>query len=412
MADVLEDLRTAVGGQASEATRADTVAGVPARWVARPGTTAQTSAVMRAAAAHGLTVVPRGAGTKLAWGAAPEKVDVLLDTTRMDALVEHAAGDLICVVGAGRPLQTLASDLAGAGQRLGVDPARRGTVGGAVATAATGPNRLHHGSVRDLVIGMTLVRADGVVAHAGGKVVKNVAGYDLGKLLTGSFGTLAVITEVAFRLHPVPEAQRWVSAPVDSADGIQQRVQAIAHSQVVPSAVELDRSDGGATLSLLLEGTVPGVEGRTAQALALLGDSAGSSDEAPAWWGTEPSSEHGVLVKLTHEISGLSRLLDAVDGACAATGLNARLRGSALVGTALLGLDGEATGERVGRFVDHLRQRASTFGGSVVLLEAPEHLKDGVDVWGPVSALGLMRSVKHQFDPERRLAPGRFVGGI
>ena len=117
-----------------------------------------------------------------------------------------------------------------------------------------------------------------------------------------------------------------MSAPVDSADGIQQRVQAIAHSQVVPSAVELDRSGGGATLSLLLEGTVPGVEGRTAQALALLGDSAGSSDEPPEWWGTEPSSEHGVLVKLTHEISGLSRCISNLGSSL----------GTALIGSILI----------------------------------------------------------------------------
>ena len=121
---------------------------------------------------------------------------------------------------------------------------------------------------------------------------------------------------------------------MDSADGIQQRVQAIAHSQVVPSAVELDRSVGAATLQpRSLEGTVAGrAMGAPRRPSPLLGNSAGSSDEPPAWWGSEPTSEHGVLVKLTHEISGLSRLLDAVDGACAATGLSARLRGSAVVG--------------------------------------------------------------------------------
>ncbi|EBP5695887.1 FAD-binding oxidoreductase, partial [Salmonella enterica] len=161
-------------------------------------------------------VVVRGAGTKLGWGRDPERLDVVLDTTALDTLVEHAAGDLIAVVGAGRRLADLQDDLSGADQRLGVDPSRAGTVGGAVATAATGPMRLAHGAVRDLVIGMTMVRADGVVAHSGGKVVKNVAGYDLGKLLTGSFGTLGVITEVAFRLHPVPAGRTWVTGAPSS----------------------------------------------------------------------------------------------------------------------------------------------------------------------------------------------------
>ncbi len=296
MADVLEQLRDAAGGDAREATQSDAVGGMPPRWVVRPASTEQTSAVLAAAAQHGLTVVARGAGTKLRWGAPPEQVDVVLDTTRMDAIVEHAAGDLICVVGAGRTLASLQQELGRAGQRLGIDSPRSGTVGGAVATATTGPTRLHHGAVRDLVIGMTLVRADGVVAHSGGKVVKNVAGYDLGKLLTGSFGTLGVITQVAFRLHPVPAARRWVSTTVPAPGGIrddargasgrggpaevQRLVLALTHSQVVPSAVELDWSAEQATLSVLLEGAAPGVEGRTAQTRELLG--ADSTDSAEA----------------------------------------------------------------------------------------------------------------------------------
>lgn len=412
MADVLEDLRSAAGGEARAASDTDAVDGVPARWVVRPHTTAETAAVVRAAAAHGLTVVPRGAGTKLTWGAAPESADVILDTTGLDAVVEHAAGDLICVVGAGRSLGSLQSELGAAGQRLGIDDRRDGTVGGAVATAATGPMRLHHGSVRDLVIGMTLVRADGVVAHAGGKVVKNVAGYDLGKLLTGSYGTLGVITEVAFRLHPIPGARRWVSVALDSRDKVQQRVLAVTHAQVVPSAVELDRSAAGATLSLLLEGVPPGVEQRTAQALELLGPGATSSEEPPDWWENEPRGEAGVLIKVTHEIAGLSALLAALDSAAASAGVTAVLRGSPVVGTALVALDGEVGAEALAAFVTGLRSAQRQFGGSVVVLEAPTALKKGLDVWGPVGGLELMRAVKAQFDPERRLAPGRFVGGI
>ncbi|HET7399954.1 MAG TPA: FAD-binding oxidoreductase [Intrasporangium sp.] len=412
MADVLEDLRAATGGNAGPATEADAVDGVPARWVARPRTTEETSAVLRATAAHGLAVVARGAGTKLTWGAAPERADVVLDTTGLDAVVEHAAGDLICVVGAGRALESLQAELGRAGQRLGIDDGRNGTVGGAVATAATGPTRLYHGSVRDLVIGMTLVRPDGVVAHAGGKVVKNVAGYDLGKLLTGSFGTLGVITQVAFRLHPVPAARRWVTTTLDSRARIQQRVLAVTHAQVVPSAVELDWSAGGATLSLLLEGVPPGVERRTSQALDLLGPDAGASEEAPPWWGREPQGEAGVLLKVTHEIAGLSRLLAALETAAAAAGVTPTLRGSPVVGTALVALDGDVTAEGLAAFVTSLRSAQPGFGGSVVVLEAPAAVKQGVDVWGPVGGLDLMKAVKAQFDPERRLAPGRFVGGI
>ncbi|MEP6629392.1 MAG: FAD-binding oxidoreductase, partial [Lapillicoccus sp.] len=190
--DLLPRLAEAVGGAARDGLESDRVGGMRPRWVASPTDEAGVSALLRVADEKGLAVVPRGSGTKLSWGADPERLDVVLDLSGLDRLVEHAAGDLIAVVGAGRPLDALQRDLASAGQWLAVDPARRGTVGGLVATATTGPTRLLHGPVRDLVIGATMVRADGVVARSGGKVVKNVAGYDLGKLLTGSYGTLGV----------------------------------------------------------------------------------------------------------------------------------------------------------------------------------------------------------------------------
>lgn len=410
---IFEKLNAATEGHAVEATEADAVDRMPARWVARPGSTEQTADVMRVAADHDLAVVVRGSGTRLTWGARPERVDLVLDTTRMENVVEHAAGDLIVVVGAGRRLDDLQADLAGSGQWLAVDPARRGTVGGVIATAATGPTRLLHGPVRDLLIGMTMVRADGVVAHSGGKVVKNVAGYDVAKLFTGSYGTLGVITQAAFRLHPLPEARRWVSVPVTDPDEICALVQQVIHSQLVPTAVELDRpATGDATLCLLLEGIRPGVESRTAEALDLLGAGATAGDDAPDWWGADPLVGGEVLLKVTHEIAGLAHLLGALDDACAATGLTAHLRGSVAVGAMTVGLSSPADASAVARCVESLRQHAPTFGGSVVVLEAPGDLKADLDVWGPVRGLELMRAVKHRFDPERRLAPGRFVGGI
>jgi len=386
---------------------------MPARWVALPVSTEQTAAVMRVAAHHDLAVVVRGSGTKLTWGARPERVDLVLDTTRMDTVVEHAAGDLIVVVGAGRRLDDLQAALSGSGQWLAADPPRRGTVGGLIATAATGPTRLLHGPVRDLLIGVTVVRADGVVARAGGKVVKNVAGYDVGKLLTGSLGTLGIITQAAFRLHPLPEARRWVSVPVTEPDRIHVLVQQVVHSQLVPTAVELDRpATGDATLCLLLEGIPPGVQSRTAQALDLMGAGATAADNAPDWWGMEPLVGGEVLLKLTHEIAGLAPLLSVLDDACAATGLTSHLRGSVAVGAVTVGLTGAADAHALARCVADLRERAPSFGGAVVVLEAPGDLKADLDVWGPVGGLQLMHAVKRQFDPERRLSPGRFVGGI
>ena len=294
---VLEQLLEATADHAADAADGEGVDGVPARWVAAPGSAEQASAVMRVAGEHDLAVVARGAGTKLGWGHPPERVDLLLDTGRMDAVVEHAAGDLIVVAGAGCRLTDLQARLAGAGQWLAVDPARCGTLGGLVATASTGPTRHLHGPVRDLLIGARVVRADGVRAHSGGKVVKNVAGYDVGKLLTGSYGTLAVLTEVAFRLHPLPPTRTWVSVPVASVAEAHAVTQRVVHSQLAPTAVELDRpADGGWTLSMLLEGIAAGVEGRTERALDLLGASATAAGDPPPWWGREPFGTTGTAL--------------------------------------------------------------------------------------------------------------------
>jgi glycolate oxidase FAD binding subunit len=413
MADTLARLVEATGGHATDAGEGDAVDGTTARFVASPGDEQETAAVLRACADEQLAVVVRGSATKLTWGMPPTRLDVVLDTSRMDQLVEHAAGDFVAVAGAGRRLSQLEDDLSGAGPRLTVDPPHDGTVGGTVATALTGPLRLGVGAVRDLLIGARFVLADGTVAHSGGKVVKNVAGYDVGKLLTGSLGTLAVLTRAAFRLHPVPPARRWVTGPVSGPTGGHDLVQHVIHSQVVPAAVELDRpSRSEAVLAVLLEGLPSGVDGRTRHLLDLLGPEAVHVDSAPSWWRTEPFGREDVELRLTHEIGRLPQLLDAVDRAEQELGTPVRLRGSVAVGSVRAVHDAGAPPQPVGAAVGALRDRSPAFGGTVVVRDAPLPVKQALDVWGPVSGLGLMRRVKERFDPQGRLAPGRFVGGI
>src|SRR6185312_14014197 len=185
------------------------------------------------------------------------------------------------------------------------------TVGGVVATGTAGPRRFRYGAPRDLLIGITVVRADGVVAHAGGKVVKNVAGYDLGKLFAGSQGTLGVITEAAFRLHPLPAAVAWVAAA--------------AGSPLVPSAVELDWPGGSQRplrVGVLLEGTGPGVAERAKQMSELLAAPGGAvsvAETAPARWGVLPSSV--TVVRVSFWVSALGPVLDAVAVAGADAGV-------------------------------------------------------------------------------------------
>ena len=396
-----------------DAEQADQVDGVAPALVARPVDTAQVAEVLRAAAAHGLTVVPRGRGTKMSWGTPPTRADVLLDVSALDQVLDHQAGDLIVAAQAGTRLSDVQSVVAEAGQRLALDETVPGaSIGGTLAANTSGPRRVAIGSARDLLIGITVVRADGVVAKAGGRVVKNVAGYDLGKLMIGSAGTLAVITDATFRLHPLPVAHRWVIAEATDPEQAQDLVQSVLHAQAVPAAIEVDWADGHGSVSVLLEGREEGVVGRTATVRSLLGDTSTESADAPAGGSTYPwdlgasGDQRATALKLTFALSGLSGVL------AAATESGAPLRGSAGSGVAYAAIAPGTPVATVGAAVDRLRRACTQHGGSAVVVDGPAAVKAAVDVWGPIPALDLMQRVKHQFDPDHRLAPGRFVGGI
>ncbi len=367
----------------------DAVQGVMPSYVAAPASVAEASELMRTAAEHELAVVPRGASTKLRWGNPPERCDLVVETRRLDRVIDHAAGDLVVVAEAGVHLDDLQETLRGADQQLALDGLVAGaTVGGALATATAGPRRLLYGSARDLLIGIAVIRADGVLARAGGKVVKNVAGYDLGKLYTGSRGTLGLIVEAAFRLHPLPRAQAYVAATAEDAGRAREMVRALSASALVPAAIEVD----GLTVAVLLEGVPEAVRLRAEAARDLIDGTL--VDGPPPWWGRLP--EGAVLAEVRAAPTALEALLGALDGDD-----TARLRGSAGRGVWHVGMAADDATETLARLRRH---------GDVVVLDAP----DGVplDRWGPIPALPLMRRVKHEFDPGNRLSPGRFAGGI
>ncbi|MBX6766440.1 MAG: FAD-binding oxidoreductase [Actinomadura rubrobrunea] len=380
------------------------VLGVVPRWVAAPSDVSEAAEVMRVAAEHGLAVVPRGGETRLDWGLPPRRCDLLVDTSRLDRVVEHAAGDLVVTVQAGLPMRRLAETVAERGQRLSLDvPLAGSTVGGTIATGAAGPLRLLYGTPRDLVIGVTVVRADGRPARSGGKVVKNVAGYDLGRLLCGSYGTLGLIVEATFRLHPLPAACAYVTAPADDAEGASEAVQAVLHSSVVPSALQCWTSPGqGLALGVLLEGVPDGVATRAAHVAGLLGDKASISEEPPEGWVAYPDGT--TLIDVSAPPTSLRDLLGALPAEAACTWSAA--------GRGYVGLPHEMTPEDVARALEKLRGALAPHHGSAVVCYAPEGVREAVDLWGPVPALSLMRRVKDQFDPDHRLSPGRFVGGI
>ncbi|MFI5493884.1 FAD-binding oxidoreductase [Actinoplanes sp. NPDC051859] len=361
--------------------------------VVAPASTEEAAEVLRAAAADDLAVLIRGNGTKLAWGLPPRRLDLIVDTRRLSGVVEHAAGDLIAVVRAGTPL----TDLDFGTQQLALDsPLPGATIGGAIAAGTSGPRRLRYGTARDLLIGMTVVRPDGTVTRSGGKVVKNVAGYDLSKLFAGSAGTLGLITECAFRLHPAPPAQAVVVREAPAAE-LGALLAAIRAEQVVPSAVEINRQDTGpVTLAVLVEGTADGVGARAARLEKVLSGTIGT---VPPWWNVLPWPPDGVGVKLTAALSQVPALIEAASGGT--------IRGSAGTGVFYAHVTGDGP-----TTVAKLRAAATRAGGHAVVVTAPEQIRQQVDVWGPVPGLDLMRRVKDRFDPGHQFAPGRFVGGI
>ena len=413
--------REAIGSACAEvqdATYGDQVDTVAPGLVARPTDVDQVAAVLRAATGHRLSVVPRGRGTKLSWGAPPTTADVLLDVSALDQVIDHAAGDLIVAAQAGTRLGDVQRAVSSAGQRLALDETVPGTsIGGMLAANTSGPRRVAVGSARDLLIGITVVRADGVVAKAGGRVVKNVAGYDLGKLMIGSLGTLAVIVDATFRLHPLPAARIWVSTPASSPAEAQRLVQSVLRAQAVPAAIEVewgsDTDPGTGVVSVLLEGREDGVAGRAAVVRALLGETATeSAEDQPAggatypWDVTAAGDGRATAFKMTFALSGLADVLQTA----AETGV--KLRGSAGAGVAYAALSPGTPLDIASSALDRLRRTCTGRGGSAIVLDAPTDVKSGLDVWGPVPALDLMTRVKDQFDPDHRLAPGRFVGGL
>ncbi len=393
------------GAVVSAAGPADAVAGVTPSWVAFPDTVSEAAALMREAAALRMAVVPRGSGSRISWGVPPSRCDLVADMTRMDRVLEHAAGDLVVRVEAGVTLASLADVLAKAGQRLVLEGPPSATVGGVIATGTAGPLRLRYGTPRDVLIGITVVRADGHVAHSGGKVVKNVAGYDIGKLFAGSHGTLG---------------SAYVTAEYDDAVPAAEAVLSAAASSLVASAVEADRAGPGAPVrvGVLLEGTAPGVAERAARMTELLGAGAQTSESAPHWWGqrgeaTVPSA--GTLIRITFWPGKLRQVLEMIDMVAAGARVRPAVGGSAGAGVLYASLDGGEDAGQVATFVRALRAALGTAGparGSVVGLTAPAAVREAVDLWGPVAALDLMRAVKAQFDPDHRMAPGRFAGGI
>jgi glycolate oxidase FAD binding subunit len=400
---------------------ADAVAGRVPRLVFSPGSTAEAAEVLLRAAREHLTLAPVGGGTALGLGAPPASLDAVVRTERLSRILEYAPADMVVVAEAGVTLAALQATAAAHGQRLALDPPHpdRATVGGLVAVGASGPGRTRHGTVRDLIIGLTLVRADGAVARSGGKVVKNVAGFDLPKVACGSLGTLGLVATANFRLHPLPEASATACLAALSAAQVPAVLGGVREAQLEPAAAyALSTGPGRYEVAVVFEGFAAGVEQQLG-ALAELARAAGldcarlPGQEAAALRARHDRIREAEGVRV--RVSTLPSQLVVVDGLLAP--LLGALEGGAFTWYPTVGLGwlgGEAADvPALAAALATARAALVAGGGALVLEAAPGGVRDTVDAWGPVpSAFHVMERLKRAFDPEGRLNPGRFVGGL
>ncbi|HVW35349.1 MAG TPA: FAD-binding oxidoreductase [Acidimicrobiia bacterium] len=411
----------------------------------QPGSYEEAAELLRAASADGRTVRFRGGGTKFGWGRAGPETDLELCTGGLDRVLEHNAGDFTAVLQAGVPLAVAQAALASAGQQLALDPPLSpwggagddaaieatdagATIGGIVATNDSGPLRHRYGGVRDLVVGVTVILSDGTIARAGGKVIKNVAGYDLGKLFAGAYGTLGMIAEVTVRLHPVPPRTATVVARSADPAALAAAAAALMHAPLEADSLDLwwdSATPEGAVLvrfasadpapraeeATALLRRLGGVDDTTVRASVTTGvskertvDLDVDTEDEPRWEAQRRAQRSDVVVK----VSALPAALPAVLAAAQALGGTMVARaglGLAWVQLPLLPAGGmvEAIGE--------LRRRVAP--APAVVLDAPGEVRAALDPWGlETGPVELMRKVKERFDPAGICAPGLFVGGI
>jgi glycolate oxidase FAD binding subunit len=399
------------------AAESDAVAGAQPSLVVEPGSEQELAKVLKLANPAGLAVIPRGGGTKLQWGNRPERADVILSMARLNRVIEHAWADLTVSVEAGCTIGKLQETLAKHGQRLALDALwpERATVGGVLSTNDSGALRLRFGSLRDLVIGATLALADGTVASSGGKVVKNVAGYDLPKLITGAFGTLGVITRAIFRLHPLPKETRTISCVKGDVREAQRLVLAIQNSKLAHSALQI--CCGGEMqprVDVLFEGTEAGLAAQVEQAKSMTGSTTTTDAGKDVWIERQEICSAGkgnaefAVAKFATLPAQMAETIETIVRLSVA-----KVRWSVVAQATGIGwarLEGEASA--IDSALRELRAEIERGGGSLVIAHRPAGMTT-LDAWGSVGdALPLMSAVKQQFDPRRTLNPGRFVGGI
>jgi glycolate dehydrogenase FAD-binding subunit len=366
-----------------------------------PANSEEIAAILRFANEHGCAIAPEGAGTKRGWGNSVTPA-IVLEMHRMNRVLEHTWQDMTCSVEAGCTWSAMQATLAQHGQFVALDPLwpERATVGGVVGTNDSGALRLRYGGLRDLIIGMTIVLADGTVARTGGKVVKNVAGYDLHKLMIGAFGTLGIITSVNFRLHSIPQSVQIFTVSSAAVEPLGRIMMALLHSQLSTVAIQL-RAGEGFDLDVQLA-SLPEVLLTQAEVLGELARGEGlkvtlSAEEV--WSTRQHLFSQDLVCKGTMLPSAVVKFVERVRG-----------MGGASV-TQATGIMTASFPAAAAEKIPQLRREFEEASGSLMVLQQPAG--GTLTCWGtPPDSLPLMREIKQRFDSEAVLNPGRFLGGI
>jgi glycolate oxidase FAD binding subunit len=368
-----------------------------------PASREEAAELVAACGRDGAVVRVRGGGTKLGWGTPAPDPDVELSTSGLDQIIEHNEGDLTAVLEAGVPLGRAHEQFARAGQMLALDPplgeGDAATIGGVIAAGDSGPLRHRYGAPRDLVLGMTVALSDGTVAKSGSRVIKNVAGYDLAKLFSGSFGTLGLILQATVRLHPLPSQTVTAVGRSDDPEVLARGASELAHASLEKECVDVRWEDGSGIAMSRLGGATAQAQ---AEAAARVLRDAGLNteifeDDALLWQRQRDGqrSAEAAVVRVSGLQTDLARTIRAADSL-----------GGMLVGRASLGISWIALAPQ---HVKDLRRALAEF--SCVVLDAPLELRSSIDVWD-AQPMELARRVKERFDPAGVFAPGTFAGGI
>ena len=390
--------------------------------IVRPGSSDEVVACLRICGEADAAVVPAGLMTWLECGNPLQRADVVISLSRMNRIIEYAPADLIATVEAGLTIGHLNETAFADRQWLPLDPpgGPDASLGAIAACATSGPLRLGFGTARDYVIGLRLAHINGEISKCGGKVVKNVAGYDMNKLYVGSFGTLAILTELTFKLRPLPERSATLAIRSENPKNLLKAASDILASELRPSSLflasgfrpPLDSTPGGSAALLVrfLESN-EAVNYQIERTRAVLSECRANEmeeAEASAVWSRVANidKEGPICFKLSLPLSRTAEWLQRL-------AVDAHSVVAADLGTGIIRIAMDLDSDRITNLAEQWRAEVSSFGGTLTIESAPLDVRRRVDVWNdPGPATALMQAVKASFDPERLLSPGRFIGAL